>query len=84
LEGFGFDTVKIGNAERTDYDSTIIISRTGDGKAARMLAEVIRCESITSDVKNGKSNTGSDIGFDEGVDFTLIIGKDFNGRFVVR
>lgn len=80
LQGFGYDTVKVGNADRTNYDATIIISRTGDSKAARLLAEVIRCESISSDARAAEG----DIGFDDGVDFTLIIGRDFNGRFVIR
>lgn len=84
LQGFGFDTVKIGNADRTNYDSTTIISRNGDEKAARMLAEVIRCESISAEPNGPDDAAGTDSGFDEGVDFTLIIGKDFNGRFVVR
>ena len=82
LQGFGFDTVKIGNADRTDYEMTTIISRSGDEKAARLLAEVIKCESIRAEAKD--ADYGAGIGFDEGVDFTLIIGRDFNGRFVVR
>lgn len=88
LQGFGYDTVKIGNADRVDYESTMIISRTGDSKAARLFAEVIRCESISSESRAGKTDDrgelSSDIGVEEGVDFTLIIGKDFNGRFVVQ
>ncbi|MFA6504573.1 MAG: LCP family protein [Treponemataceae bacterium] len=88
LQGFGYDTVKISNADRIDYDSTMIISRTGDSKAARLLADVIRCESISSESGSRKiekpGDSNPDIGIDEGVDFTLILGKDFNGRFVVQ
>ncbi len=80
LQGFGYDAVKIGNADRSDYTETSIIDRTGDGKAARLLAETIRCESISVEA----NADGGDGGFDDGVDFTLIIGKDFNGRFVIR
>jgi anionic cell wall polymer biosynthesis LytR-Cps2A-Psr (LCP) family protein len=84
LQGFGFDTVKIGNAERTDHSTTVVINRTGDEKAGRMLAEVIRCETLRSEPRESRNASETDIGFDEGVDFTLIVGKDFNGRFVVR
>lgn len=81
LAGFGYDTGKVGNADRNDYETTMILNRIGDEKAARLLADVIKCRMIS--VVPRAESEDANAGFDEGVDFTLIIGKDFNGRYVV-
>ncbi len=80
LQGFGYDTVTVGNAERSDYEHTEIIDRSGDAAAARVFADVIRCESIRSE----KSAATDGPSFEGVADFTIIVGKDFDGRYVVR
>lgn len=82
LQGFGYDTVKVGNADRSDYALTEIINRVGDEKAVSLLAGVIRCETIRTEPRAGPSP--ADPVLDGGADFTLILGKDFNGRYVVK
>lgn len=82
LQGFGYDTVKIGNADRSDYAATEIVNRAGDDKAVRLFADVIRCDAIRNDPRSG--GEPSDPVLDGGADFTLILGKDFNGRYVVN
>ncbi len=80
LQGFGYDTTDVGNADRNDYEETYIIDHTGMRSAALLLGEVIRCDSIQTE----ELQSAGDFGSDSGVDFTLIIGKDFNGRYVIR
>lgn len=80
LQGFGYDTVTIANAERGDYERTEIIDRSGDAEAAKVFADVIHCESIRSESRSAAEG----LSFEGGADFTIIVGKDFDGRYVVR
>ncbi|MDR0557074.1 MAG: LCP family protein [Treponema sp.] len=84
LRGFGYDVVSVGNTDAS-HDNTLIIDQLGYQVAARNLGSIIRCSAIqvrevdlesdgvedSGDIKNYKS------------DFILIIGRDFNGRYVV-
>jgi len=81
LRGFGYDVISTGNAPHTGYEKTVVIDRSGVDGAAEYLAAIIRCKNII------KENSPRDI--TEGIqnveyrsDFTLIIGRDFNGRYV--
>jgi anionic cell wall polymer biosynthesis LytR-Cps2A-Psr (LCP) family protein len=75
LRGFGYDVISIGNADRTDYEITEIIDHSGYGDMVKTFAEIIRCRNIRPapdmDIQNLEYRS----------DFTLIIGKDFNGRY---
>ena len=84
--GFGYDVISIGNADRNDYENTVIIDRTGLQDLVLAFGEVIRCSNV---------RTNSSISDDEEIDLniqnlnyqadlTLIIGKDFNGRYVTN
>ena len=84
--GFGYDVISIGNADRNDYENTVIIDRTGLQDLVLAFGEVIRCSNV---------RTNSLISDDEEIDLniqnlnyqadlTLIIGKDFNGRYVTN
>jgi len=82
LRGFGYDVISTGNAPHTGYEKTVVIDRSGVDGAAEYLAAIIRCTNII------KENSPRDI--TEGMqnveyrsDFTLIIGRDFNGRYVI-
>jgi hypothetical protein len=86
LRGFGYDIVKIDNADRNDYEKTIIINRSGVEDIARAFGDVIRCSNIHFDYPE-TAETEFDIAlqnFEYHSDLTLIVGKDFNGRYVTE
>jgi hypothetical protein len=80
LQGFGYDVITVGNADTSDYEKTEIIDRSGYEDMVSAFAEVIRCKNIRFET------VGADYldtrNLDYKADFTLIIGKDFNGRYV--
>jgi LCP family protein required for cell wall assembly len=77
IRGFRYDVVNTGNAESNDYDKTEIIDRTGLPDVVNIFAETINCRNIHRDeIGNGVQGSG------QRADFTLIIGRDFNGRVV--
>jgi anionic cell wall polymer biosynthesis LytR-Cps2A-Psr (LCP) family protein len=75
FESFGYDVVSIGNAANLDYAKTVVIDRYGDKEALMAIASVIKCDSYAdSSTYRGTIKA----------DFTIILGKDFNGRVCVR
>ena len=72
---YGFRISSVKNAERDDYERTVVLDRRGNTEAARRVAELIRCEQIHSSVDDNR---------DETVDVTIILGKDFDGRYVKK
>jgi anionic cell wall polymer biosynthesis LytR-Cps2A-Psr (LCP) family protein len=86
LQGFGYDIISIGNADNNDYGQTLIIDRSGIEEVVRDFAGIIRCRNIRFDALSHESEE-VDINiqnFDYQSDFTLILGKDFNGRYVTN
>jgi len=84
LRSFGYDVISIGNADRNDYESTVIIHRSGDENLVREFADIIRCRNIRDEVF---ANDGMDDDFniqdiEYKADITLLIGRNFNGRYV--
>jgi len=79
-QSFGYDVIRTANAETTETDKTVIIDRIGNRAVASIIAKVIQCENIqTASI----DPTGSaDNGTEATVDFTIVIGKDFDGRYV--
>ncbi|MGP1437887.1 MAG: LCP family protein [Treponema sp.] len=76
---FGYDVVQIGNAESTDVKKTLLIDRIGNPSIAKIVSQVIQCTNIqTAEITKSEEYYGTETG----VDFTLIIGSDFNGYFV--
>jgi anionic cell wall polymer biosynthesis LytR-Cps2A-Psr (LCP) family protein len=86
LRGFGYDVISVGNAERSDYEATEIIDRSGFEDVVRTFAEIIRCENIRFEAAAPENLEGALEmnlqNFEYKSDFTLIIGRDFNGRYV--
>jgi anionic cell wall polymer biosynthesis LytR-Cps2A-Psr (LCP) family protein len=86
IRGFGYDVISIGNADRNDYEHTEIIDRSGSEEVAKIFAGIIRCTNIRSEAPVVEDlELGLNIDFqnlDYGSDFTIIIGRDFNGRYV--
>ena len=85
LRSFGYDVISIGNAARNDHDSTVIIHRSGDESLVRGLAERIRCRNIRNEViaSDGQENDPGSPIVEYKADVTLLIGRNFNGRYVV-
>jgi len=75
FQSYDFRIVSIANAEQTDYERTVIIDRRGNPDAARRVAELIHCEQVHTQQEENR---------DETVDVTVILGKDFDGRYVKK
>jgi len=75
-QSFGYDVVSVGNADREDYERTSVLDRYSNPEATRNIAGVIRC-----------ANTGAQAaspGGEATADFTIVLGKDFNGRYCAQ
>jgi len=72
---FGYDVVAVGNADKTEYASTRIIDRYGDKEALSSIGAVIKCGNF-GDASEYKGSIKAD--------YTIILGKDFNGRVCVQ
>ncbi|MGP1576482.1 MAG: LCP family protein [Treponema sp.] len=72
-QSFGYDVINIDNAPKSDVEETVLIDRIGNESVAKIVAQVIKCNNIESAfIGDNEAN----------VDFTLILGKDFNGYTV--
>ncbi len=76
LENAGYSILRVGNADRMDYEHTVIINHIGNEVAARTLGDFISCYNMIDEE--------IDLGDDspEDVDFTLVLGGDWDGRYV--
>jgi hypothetical protein len=84
LRGVGYDVISIGNADRSDYEKTEIIDRSGFTDVVHTFGEIIHCGNIRSEAPI-QENLETELGFQNleyRSDFTLIIGRDFDGRYV--
>ncbi|MDR2078422.1 MAG: LCP family protein [Treponema sp.] len=86
LRGFGYDVISIRNADHNNYERTEIVDRSGYEDIVKTFADIIRCRNIRSEPVIPEN---IDLGIEMDIqsleyrsDFTLIIGKDFNGRYV--
>ena len=77
LRSFGYDVISIGNADMNTYDSTVIIHRSGNDSLIKAFADVIRCTNIRREGQEEDFDS-----FEYKADITLLIGRNFNGRFV--
>jgi anionic cell wall polymer biosynthesis LytR-Cps2A-Psr (LCP) family protein len=84
LRGFGYDVISIGNADRNDYEETEIVDRSGYDEVVKTFGDIIRCENIRTEtpVRDDPEAGLNMQNFEYRSDFTLIIGRDFNGRYV--
>lgn len=74
-----YDVLGTSNANRNDYDKTVIIDHIGNAEIAKMVGDFIHCTNIQEEEVKSDA-TGNEVASD--VDFTIILGKDFNGRYV--
>jgi anionic cell wall polymer biosynthesis LytR-Cps2A-Psr (LCP) family protein len=81
LRSFGYDVVAVGNADRNNYESTVIIHRSGDESLVKDFAESIRCTNIRREFNLDMEGADTQNN-DAKTNITLIIGRDFDGRYV--
>ena len=75
FQSFGYDVVSVDNADREDYEKTQVIDRFSNPDASKNISNVIRCRSSSQQpVTQGEAVA----------DFTIILGKDFNGRYCTQ
>jgi hypothetical protein len=92
IGSFGYDVINVGNADNALYDKTLIINRAGATGEINYFSQIIRCKNVRDDTpdesdaafgENGFSAINNDIEqmYRITPDFTLIRGKDINGRY---
>lgn len=72
FRNFGYEILSAKNADNTSQAETTIIDRTGNPDQAQKLADLIRCGKI---IAQADAPAGSAM-------ITIILGKDFDGRYV--
>jgi anionic cell wall polymer biosynthesis LytR-Cps2A-Psr (LCP) family protein len=77
IRGFGYDVITVGNADRNDYDKTEIIDRINQPDEVRVFADMIHCENVISEETSALDYALQS--YEYKADFTLIIGRDYNG-----
>jgi anionic cell wall polymer biosynthesis LytR-Cps2A-Psr (LCP) family protein len=80
IRGFGYDVVNVSNADRSNYEKTQIIDHFNHPLEAENFAEIMHCDIVIQD--NSEDEFEEDL-HDPNykADFTLILGRDYNGRF---
>ena len=73
-----YDVLSAVNADSNDYAETVVVDHIGNEAVARQVGELIRCTNIkqADEMEDGSSG-------DSMVDFTVILGRDFNGAYVI-
>jgi hypothetical protein len=86
LRSFGYDVISIGNADQSNYETTEIINRLDDENMVKAFADIIRCNNIRSEtqMQGAQEDEGIIRNYEYKPDVTLVIGRDFNGRYVIR
>ena len=79
LQSAGYDILSTGNADSNDYEKTVIINHIGNTEIAKSLGDFIHCTNI---VEESVSEDAESATAASNVDFTIILGKDFDGRYV--
>lgn len=84
-QSFGFDVVRVANASEQNYENTVVIDHISENPMAQVIAQLIRCERVVSpgvdeDLSQTEGIYWENSGYS--VDFTIILGRDFNGRYV--
>lgn len=75
FRSYDLDVLPPSNADKDSYARTVVYDRKGRPDDARKVAELIRCTRVTSLV---------DSQADPAIDVTVILGKDFDGRYCAQ
>jgi anionic cell wall polymer biosynthesis LytR-Cps2A-Psr (LCP) family protein len=73
FQSYDLEVLAPGNADNEAYANTVVLDRKGVLENAKKVADIIRCTRIFS---------RPDPQMDQAVDVTVILGKDFDGRYV--
>lgn len=79
FQNASYDVLSAVNADSNDYENTVIIDHIGNKEIASMVGDFIHCTNIQEEevnLEDFENNNAAD------VDFTIILGKDFDGRYV--
>lgn len=79
FKSYGYAVSRVANADSQDREETVVIDRRGNISAAQKVAKVIRCDNVISEPKTG--NGGQPPSEQSKIDVTVILGKDFDGRY---
>ncbi|GMO59703.1 MAG: LCP family protein [Treponemataceae bacterium] len=97
LRNVGYDVLNTVNADSSEYEQTFIVNHIGDEEIAKKLGDFLRCTNIVTEENRPKTQTSADSAAAgpaaatpasednysvAGVDFTIVLGKDFDGRYV--
>ena len=80
FKSFGYDVARVGNAAKQDYEKTLVVDWSGDISAAQQVANVIQCKNVESRTEEAAEAPATAPGVDV-IDVTIILGKDFDGRY---
>ncbi|MCR4821707.1 MAG: LCP family protein [Treponema sp.] len=81
LQSAGYDILSTGNADTNDYEETVIINHIGNAEIAKNLGDFIHCTNIVEETVSEYAESATAAA---NVDFTIILGKDFDGRYVKK
>ena len=81
LQSAGYDILSTGNADSNDYEKTVIINHIGNAEIAKSLGDFIHCSNIVEETVSLEADSATAA---SNVDFTIILGKDFDGRYVKK
>lgn len=86
LKSAGYDVLSTVNAEKSDIEKTQIINHIGNEEIAKSLGNFIHCTNIVDEEIKPESAENYENPYETGtnVDFTIILGKDFDGRYVKK
>jgi len=76
FQSFGYEVRNVANADSDALERTVIQDHFGNPDGAVSIGDVIRCDNI-------ETIAGGELLSDSLADFTIVLGKDFNGRYVV-
>jgi len=85
LRSFGYDVISIGNADRNNYEMTVIIHHGGDENTVRELADLIRCTNIRRESAaaiDDLDEPSMSQNMELRANVTLLLGRNFDGRYV--
>lgn len=72
---YGYHILRIDNAQRQDYQKSVIINYMSNDKMAKQVASFINCKNIQNMPKKDSNSN---------VMIEVILGKDFDGRRVIN
>ncbi len=73
FSSYGYNVTSIKNADSNQYENTVILDKKGDAAMAKRVANLIKAERIHTDIDSSEDDT---------VDIVVILGRDFDGRYV--